>query len=146
MKIIVDADACSGRDIIEKAAKENNIEVFMFCDINHAITSDYSVVKIMDSGFQSVDMKIANEASKGDIIVTQDYGVAAMVLGKGCKAINPRGHIYNNENIDRLLFERHLSAKARRSGQRTTNHKKISGEDNERLYRNLLRLIREEEK
>jgi Uncharacterized protein conserved in bacteria len=142
MRIIVDADACPGRDVIEDAAKENNINVLMFTDINHNITSDYSEVRIVDKGFQSVDMKIANEAEKGDIIVTQDYGVAAMVLGKKCYAISPKGYIYDNSNIDRLLFERHLSAKARRGGQKTSNHKKRTEEDNERLYRNILVLIR----
>lgn len=141
MRIVVDADACPGRDVIEKAAKENNIEVIMFSDINHAITSDYSTVKIVDSGFQSVDMKIANEAENGDIIITQDYGVAAMVLGKGCYAISPTGYIYDNNNIDRLLFERHLSAKARRGGKKTSGPKKRTEEDNNRLYRNILKLI-----
>jgi uncharacterized protein YaiI (UPF0178 family) len=142
MRIIVDADACPGRDIIEDAAKENDIKVIMFTDINHNIVSEYSEVRIVDKGFQSVDMKIANEAQKGDIIVTQDYGVAAMVLGKKCYAISPKGHIYDNENIDRLLFERHLSAKARRGGKKTSNPKKRTEEDNERLYKNILRLIR----
>lgn len=141
MRIIVDADACPGRDLIEKAARENCIEVIMFTDINHNIVSHYSEVRIVDKGFQSVDMKIANEAQKGDIVVTQDYGVAAMVLGKKCTAISPKGYVYDNDNIDRLLFERHLSAKARRGGQKTSNPKKRTEEDNERLYRNILRLI-----
>lgn len=142
MKIIVDADACPGREVIEKAAKENKLDVIMYCDINHAITSEYSIVKIVDSGFQSVDMKVANEAKQGDIVVTQDYGVAAMVLGKSAYAISPKGYIYDNDNIDRLLFERHLSSKARRNGEKTSNSKKRTEEDNERLYRNILRLIK----
>ncbi|QGU94216.1 YaiI/YqxD family protein [Clostridium bovifaecis] len=142
MKIIVDADACPGRELIEKAAKENKIDVIMYCDINHAITSEYSIVKIVDSGFQSVDMKVANEAKQGDIVVTQDFGVAAMVLGKSAYAISPKGYIYDNDNIDRLLFERHLSSKARRNGEKTSNPKKRTEEDNERLYRNILRLIK----
>ncbi|KOA18282.1 hypothetical protein CLHOM_31790 [Clostridium homopropionicum DSM 5847] len=141
MKIIVDADACPGREIIEKAAKDNAISVIMFTDINHNIISDYSEVRIVDKGFQSVDMKIANESKQGDIIVTQDYGVAAMVLGKKCYAISPKGYIYDNENIDRLLFERHLSAKARRVGKKTSNPKKRTEEDDKRLYRNILKLI-----
>ncbi|MFU0824755.1 YaiI/YqxD family protein [Clostridium sp.] len=142
MRIIVDADACPGREVIEKAAKENNVDVIMYCDINHAITSEYSTVRIVDSGFQSVDMKVANEAKNGDIIVTQDYGVAAMVLGKKAYAISPKGYIYDNDNIDRLLFERHLSSKVRRGGGKTFNPKKRTEEDDERLYRNILKLIK----
>ncbi|KYH29307.1 MULTISPECIES: YaiI/YqxD family protein [Clostridium] len=142
MRIIVDADACPGREVIEKAAKENKVDVIMYCDINHVITSEYSTVKIVDSGFQSVDMRIANEAKSGDIIVTQDYGVAAMALGKKAYAISPKGYIYDNENIDRLLFERHLSLKVRRGGGKTFNPKKRTEEDDERLYKNILKLIK----
>ncbi|WMJ79592.1 YaiI/YqxD family protein [Clostridium sp. MB40-C1] len=142
MRIIVDADSCPGREYIEKAAKEYNIEVNMYCDINHIIESDYSSVKIVDSGFQSVDMYIVNESAKGDIVVTQDYGVAAMVLGKKAYAISPKGYIYSDDNIDKLLFERHISSKVRRSGGKTNNPKKRTSEDDERLYKNLVKLIK----
>lgn len=138
MRIIVDADACPGREIIEKAAQKNCIEVIMYCDINHILKSDYSKIVYVDSGFQSVDMKIANEAKKGDIVVTQDFGVAAMVLGKNAYALSPKGNIYSNDNIERLLFERHLGQKVRRGGGRTVNPKKRDIEDDKRLYNNLI--------
>jgi uncharacterized protein len=141
MKIIVDADACPGKDIIEGLGKEYGLEIIMYCDINHVLSSDYSTIKYMDSGFQSVDMAVANEAKEMDIVVTQDFGVAAMVLGKKSLAISPKGFIYDNDNIDKLLFERHMSAKVRRGGGKTSNPKKRIKEDDERLYRNLLKLI-----
>ncbi|MDP4179008.1 MAG: YaiI/YqxD family protein [Bacillota bacterium] len=141
MRIIVDADGCPGRSIIENLGKKFNIPVIMYCDINHILSSDYASVKYMDSGFQSVDMAIANEAFANDIIVTQDFGVAAMVLGKNCSAISPKGYIYDDDNMDRLLFERHISQKVRRSGGKTSNPKKRKTEDDERLYKNLLKLI-----
>lgn len=141
MKIVVDGDGCAGREIIEKVAKKNSIKVLIYCTINHMIRSDYSEVKTVDDGFQSVDMYVANAIEKNDIVVTQDYGVAAMALGKGALAISPKGYIYDNNNIDRLLFERHLSQKNRRAGGRTKgNHKRIK-EDDERLYYNLEKLI-----
>jgi uncharacterized protein YaiI (UPF0178 family) len=142
MRIIVDADACPGKDIIERLGKEHGLEVIMYCDINHFLSSDYAVIKYMDSGFQSVGMAVANEAKANDIVVSQDFGVAAMVLGKKAFAISPKGYIYTNDNIDKLLFERHISAKVRRSGGRTSNPKKRSKEDDERLHNNLLRLIK----
>lgn len=142
MRIIVDADACPGKDEIERAAKEYDIEVLMFCDINHFLKSDYSKIIYCDSGFQSVDMKVANEAKKGDIVVTQDFGVATMVLGKKAYAISPKGYIYDDENIERLLFERHLSQKVRRGGGKTSNPKKRKKEDNEKLYFNIIKLIK----
>lgn len=142
MRIIVDADACPGKHIIENLGKENRLEVIMYCDMNHVLFSDYSTIRYVDSGFQSVDMAIANEAKEKDIVVTQDFGVAAMVLGKKAFAISPKGYIYSNDNIDKLLFERHISAKVRRSGGKTSNPKKRSKEDDERLYANLLKLIK----
>ncbi|SHJ30186.1 hypothetical protein SAMN05444401_2669 [Clostridium amylolyticum] len=146
MKILVDADACPGRDVIEKAAKENNIKVIMICDLNHSLHSDYSEVVYVDSGFQSVDMHLINICEKQDIVVTQDFGVAAMALGKKAFAIGPKGYIYDEENIDRLLFERHLSQKVRRGGGRTSSIKKRSTEDDYRLYKNLIFLIEKENK
>lgn len=141
MRIIVDGDGCAGRGIIEEVAKNNKLELIIYCDINHAIHSDHGKVIYVDSGFQTVDMKVANEATAEDIIVTQDYGVAAMVLGKKSHAISPSGHIYSNNNIDKLLFERHMSAKARRSGAKTSKHKKRNIEDDERLRNGLIKLI-----
>lgn len=141
MRIIVDADACPGRQIIDELGKEYGLEVIMYCDINHALFSEYSSIRYMDSGFQSVDMAIANEARANDIVVTQDFGVAAMVLGKKAHAIGPKGFVYTNENIDKLLFERHIAQKVRRSGGKTVSPKKRTREDDERLHKNLEKLI-----
>ncbi|WP_125152885.1 YaiI/YqxD family protein [Clostridium rectalis] len=142
MRILVDADACPGRDIIEKAARENKLEVIMYCDMNHIINSKYSIVKYVESGYQSVDMALVNSTRKGDIVVSQDFGVAAMVLGKKAYAINPKGYIYSDNNIDRLLFERHISSKVRRGGGKISNMKKRCSEDDLRLYNNLIKLIK----
>lgn len=141
MRIIVDADGCPGKHLIEKAAMENSIELIMYCDINHVLNSDYASIRYVDSGFQSVDMKVANEAKSKDIVITQDFGVAAMVLAKGAYAMGPKGHIYDDDNIDKLLFERHMSGKVRRSGGKTFGPKKRTSEDDEKLYYNLIKLI-----
>jgi uncharacterized protein len=143
MRILVDADACPGRDIIEKVAKLYSVPVIMYCDTNHILRSTYSEIKYIESGFQSVDLAIANGSKPGDIVVTQDYGVAAMVLGKKAYAISPRGYIYDDDNIDRLLFERHIAAKVRKGGGRTTGHKKRNADDDERLEKNLAKIIKE---
>jgi uncharacterized protein YaiI (UPF0178 family) len=143
LRIIVDADACPGRDLIEKAGKENSVEVIMYCDINHVLKSDYSTIIYADSGYQSVDMKIVNAVRKDDIVITQDFGVAAMVLPKNAYAISPKGNVYTDENIERLLFERHISQKVRKGGGKTSNPKKRKNEDNQRLYDSLIRIINE---
>lgn len=142
MKIIVDGDACPGIHIIEKIAKEYDLELIIYCDINHFISINYGEVKIVDSGFQSVDMKVVNQCSSNDIIISQDYGVAAICLGKKANVISPKGYIYTNENIGAMLEQRHLSQKIRRGGGKTPNAKKRSVEDDQRLQKELLYLVK----
>ena len=83
MKIFVDADACPVVDIVEDIATKYNISVTLLCDTNHVLTSDYSEVIVVGAGADAVDYKLISICHRGDIVVTQDYGVAAMALGKG---------------------------------------------------------------
>jgi len=143
MKILVDADACPVKQIIVRLAKEHNIPVIMFIDTSHVINDGYSDVKILDKARDSVDIALANQVAKGDIVVTQDYGVAAMALPKGANAINQNGLIYSNENIDKLLFERHIGKKVRQGGGRTSGPRKRTKEDDEsfeKAFRNLINM------
>lgn len=142
MKIIIDGDACPSIPLIESKAKEFQVKVIIFCDINHYITSDYSEVRVVDSGFQSVDMYIVNNLEKGDIVITQDYGVAAMCLSKAKGILNPSGHMYTEDNIDNLLEKRHTSQKIRRGGGKTSNPRKRTSEDDTRLLKNLKGLLK----
>ena len=113
MKILVDADACPVTRIVETVAKEYEIECVLLCDTNHMLFSDYSEVKVIGAGADAVDFALLNLCNKGDVVVTQDYGVAAMILGKGAYGIHQSGKWYTNENIDQMLMERHLAKKAR---------------------------------
>ena len=142
MRIIVDGDGCPGISIIEKCAKEYGLELIVYCDIHHFISLDYGDVQIVASGFQSVDMKVSNECKENDIVVSQDYGVAAICLGKKAHVISPRGTIYTNENISGMLEQRHISQKIRKAGGRTPNARKRTSEDDERLKKSLLFIIK----
>lgn len=115
MKILVDADACPVVRIVESAASKHGIHVVLLCDTNHVLHSDYSEIKIIGAGADAVDFALVTICEKGDIVVTQDYGVAAMALGKGAYAIHQSGKWYTNDNIDLLLMERHMAKKARRA-------------------------------
>ena len=114
-RIYVDADACPVVRIIERIAKAHAVPVMLICDTNHVLFSDYSEVKVIGAGADAVDFALVNLCSRGDVVVTQDYGVAAMALGKGARAIHQSGRIYTQENIGQLLFERHLAKKVRNS-------------------------------
>lgn len=111
MQIFVDADACPVVAIIEKIAKDNSVPVMLLCDTNHVLSSTYSKVVVVGAGADAVDYKLISICHKGDIVVSQDYGVAAMALGKGAYAIHQSGKWYTDDNIDQMLMERHLSKK-----------------------------------
>lgn len=144
MKIFVDADACPVVDIVEDIATKYNISVTLLCDTNHVLTSDYSEVIVVGAGADAVDYKLISICHRGDIVVTQDYGVAAMALGKGAFAIHQSGKWYTNENIDQMLVERHLNKKARRASSR--NHikgpRKRTDEDDQRFAESFEKLLR----
>ena len=144
MRIYVDADACPVVRIVEKTARKYGMPVTLLCDTNHVLNSDYSEVKVIGSGADAVDFALIGLCEKGDLVVTQDYGVAAMALGKGAFCIHQSGRWYTNDNIDQMLMERHLAGKARRASKK--NHlkgpKKRMAEDDERFAKSLEQLIR----
>lgn len=144
MHIYIDADACPVVGIAEDIATKYNISVTLLCDTNHVLTSDYSEVIVVGAGADAVDYKLISICHRGDIVVTQDYGVAAMALGKGSFAIHQSGKWYTNENIDQMLMERHLNKKARRASSR--NHikgpRKRTDEDDQRFAESFEKLLR----
>lgn len=144
MHIYIDADACPVVGIAEDIATKYNISVTLLCDTNHVLTSDYSEVVVVGAGADAVDYKLISICHRGDIVVTQDYGVAAMALGKGAFAIHQSGKWYTNENIDQMLMERHLNKKARRASSR--NHikgpRKRTEEDDQRFAESFEKLLR----
>jgi uncharacterized protein YaiI (UPF0178 family) len=141
MQILVDADACPVKEIIVRRAKEKNIPVTMLIDTSHILNDGYSRVITVDKGRDSADIRLVNLIVPGDLVVTQDYGVAAMALAKNAYVMNQNGMIYDNTNIDRLLFERALGQEMRRAGKRSGKIKKRSKADDEAFERAFLRMI-----
>lgn len=144
LHIYVDADACPVIRIVEKIAEKYTIPVTLLCDTNHVLESDYSEVIVVEAGADAVDYKLISICHKGDIVVSQDYGVAAMTLGKGAYAIYQSGKWYTNDNIDRMLMDRHLNKKARRASGK--NHikgpKKRTTEDDEHFSESFEKMIK----
>ena len=142
MTVYIDADACPVTRIAERIAKEHGVPVVLLCDTNHQLTSEYSTVKIIGAGADAVDIALINLCKRGDIVVTQDDGVAALALGKGARAIHQSGKWYTDENIDVLLMERHLAKKARRSGKHhLKGPAKRTDEDDKRFAESFERLV-----
>jgi uncharacterized protein len=137
MKILIDADGCPVVDITIKIAKKFNIEVIIICDTSHVFNKEGVETIIISKGNDAVDFALVNKVNKGDIVVTQDYGLAAMVLSKQGYPINQSGLVYNSENIDQLLYTRHISKKIRNSGGRLKGPRKRQKEDDIRFEESL---------
>lgn len=133
MKIIVDADACPKNvlRICKNTGGRYAVPVWTVASFNHVIESDHHIV--VDGDSQAADLKIINLTQAGDLVVTQDWGLAAMVLGKGAAALGPGGREYRSGQMDFMLEERELKARLRRSGGRTKGPKKRTA-DNDRDF------------
>jgi hypothetical protein len=133
MKILVDADACprSVLKICMGLGRKYNIPVWTVASFNHDIESDYPIV--VGNDFQEADLKIMNLAEAGDVIITGDWGLAAMVLGKGAKCLSPMGKEFRPEKMEFLLEEREAKAKFRRGGGRTKGPRKRTTEEDRRF-------------
>lgn len=145
MTVYVDADACPVVKIIEDVSKSFNIPVVLLCDTNHILNSNYSEVIVIGAGSDAVDLALINRCNANDIVVTQDYGVAALALGKGAYCIHQSGKIFTNDNIDGLLMDRHLAKKMRMSNSKhhIKGPKKRIKEDNIRFELSFRKLISE---
>ena len=124
MNLLIDADACPVTGIAIKIAREHRVPAILFCDDAHAfLRDDVQVVTVM-RGADSVDFALLNRLSKGDVVITQDYGLAAMCLAKGGYVIRQDGLIFTDENILPLLNQRHETKKRLRAGGRVHGPKK----------------------
>ncbi len=141
MKLIIDADACPKTvlQICLKTGRKYGIPVWTVASFNHNIISDHHITVSNDS--QEADLKILNITEKGDIIITQDWGLAAMVIGRSARCLSPVGREYSPDRIDFMLEEREMKAKFRRGGGRTKGPKKRTLEDDRNFEITLEKLV-----
>lgn len=118
MKVLVDADACPVVDITVRLCKQYGVSCLLFCDTAHEMHRENAQTLVLDQGADSVDFAIANRVSPGDLVVTQDYGLASMCLAKQAVVMHQDGWCYTEDNIGALLFQRSESRKYRASGGR----------------------------
>ncbi|MCZ8535064.1 YaiI/YqxD family protein [Psychrobacillus psychrodurans] len=133
VSILVDADGCPVVDLTIQVAKKFKMNVTLLCDTAHYMQREGADTVMVSKGADAVDFVLVNRVNKGDIVVTQDYGLAAMVLAKQGFAIDQNGRWYTPENIDQLLDSRHISKKIRQAGGRLKGPKKRQKEDNEKF-------------
>lgn len=143
MKILIDADACPVVKATIALAKQYRLPCILFCDTAHRLEDDYAQTVMVDRGADAVDFVLVNQATAGDLVITQDYGLAAMCLARGAFALRQDGVFYTNENMDGLLESRHFSQKVRRAGGRMKGPKKRTTEQDLAYQNALERFLKE---
>ncbi len=144
MQILIDADGCPVVRIAATVAKEHSLPCTVVCDTAHLFDIEGVEVITVDKGADSADLALVNLCRRGDIVITQDYGLAAMCLAKGGRAVNQNGMIYSDSNIEQLLDSRYLSKKARRADQRLKGPRKRTDEDDRAFLDSFLKMLHEE--
>ncbi len=143
MKVLIDADACPVVDIAVGLCREYHTECILLCDTAHEIHRDGAVTLIFDKGTDSVDFALVNRVSPGDIVITQDYGLASMCLAKRAHVLHQDGWAYTEDNIQALLFQRHATRAYRASGGRTKGPAKRHSEQNKAFRTALEQLLQQ---
>ena len=143
MKVFIDADGCPVVDIAVSLCQTFSVSCLLFCDTAHQITRPNVQTVVCDKGADSVDFVLVNRLQKGDIVITQDYGLASMALAKGAYVLHQDGWQYTSFNIDALLFQRHESRKFRANGGRIKGPSKRKPEQDKAFLQTLNMLLQQ---
>lgn len=131
MKILIDADGCPVVDIAIRLCKAYALPCLLLCDTAHEFHRDGAQTIIFDKGADSVDYALVNRVAPGDIVITQDYGLASMCLARGARVLHQDGWEYTPDNIDALLLVRHDARKLRAAGGHTKGPRKRTQAQND---------------
>lgn len=143
MKLMIDADGCPVVALAVKTAEKYGVRCMLVCDTAHTFSNVPAEIITVSQGADSADFRIVNLLDAGDIVVTQDYGLAAMCLAKNATALNQNGLIYSEKNMDELLLSRHIHKKVRRAGGRMKGPKKRTKQQDEAFEKALTALFEE---
>lgn len=143
MKLLIDADGCPVVDIAVDLCREFQFPCLLLCDTAHALQRDGAETLIFDKGADSVDFALVNRVSPGDIVITQDYGLASMCLARQAYVLHQDGWAYTQDNMDGLLAQRHAARQYRAAGGRTKGPPKRSAAQNQSFQAALRKLLQQ---
>ena len=130
MQVLIDADGCLVVEIAIRLCRQYNINCLLLCDTAHEFYRDGAQTLVFDKGADSVDFALVNRVSAGDIVITQDYGLASMCLARQAKVLHQDGWAYTEDNIQALLFQRHAAKAHRMAGGRIKGPSKRKPQQN----------------
>ena len=143
MKVFVDADACPVVDITVKLCQSAGVDCVLLCDTAHEMRREGVQTRVFDKGADSVDFALVNRVSSGDLVVTQDYGLASMCLAKRAKTLHQDGWQYTEDNIGALLFQRSELKRYRASGGRIKGPSKRTRQQDQQFEAALQSLLQQ---
>ena len=141
MKLLIDADGCPVVDIAVRLCRHHSCGCILLCDTAHTMNREGAETLVFDKGADSVDFALVNRVDSGDIVVTQDYGLASMCLARGARVLHQDGWEYTEYNIQALLFQRHESGKYRRAGGRFKGPRKRTSQQDKDFEAALQKLL-----
>ena len=141
MKVLIDADACPVVSIAAQLCEKFRVPCILLCDTSHVMTRPNAQTLTFDKGADSVDFAIANRVEAGDLVVTQDYGLASMCLARNARVLHQDGWEYTAWNIDALLLQRHESRKFRAAGGRTKGPKRRTAQQDKAFLEAMTKLL-----
>ena len=139
MTILIDADGCPVVDLTLQIAKQFSVPVIILCDTSHQIEREGAQTLVFDKGADSVDFALVNRVKPGDIVVTQDYGLAS--LAKCARVLNQNGLEYTAENIDTLMLRRYENKKLLRAGKHPKGSAKRTKEQDAKFADTLKKIL-----
>lgn len=143
MKVFIDADGCPVVNITIGLCKRYHIECLLLCDTAHEFSREGATTLVFDKGADSVDFALVNRITPGDIVITQDYGLASMCLAKKAMVLHQDGWAYTEDNIDALLFQRHAAKAYRKAGGRFKGPAKRTAQQDQQFSAALERLLQQ---
>lgn len=141
MRLLIDADGCPVVDIAIRLCKTYALPCLLLCDTSHEFHRDGAETLVFDKGADSVDYALVNRVQPGDLVITQDYGLASMCLARNARVIHQDGWEYTRENIDALLLVRHDSRKHRAAGGRMKGPKKRTAQQDQAFSQALVKRL-----
>ena len=141
MKVLVDADGCPVVDIAVRLCRQSAIPCLLLCDTAHLLHREGAETITIDKGADNVDFALVNRVAPGDLVITQDYGLASMCLARGARVLHQDGWEYTEYNIQALLFQRHESGKYRRAGGRVKGPRKRTSQQDKDFEAALQKLL-----
>ena len=143
MRILVDGDATPQREEIAVVSKKYNVEMIVYVDWAHSVSSEVYTVKTCSVGDDNVDMMILNDVRENDLVISQDYGLASLALLKKAKVLHVNGSIIDENNIDSLLMQRYMGSKLRKENKHIKGSKKRTKDIEDKFIRRLEELIKQ---